>query len=149
MSTPDSIRREITIDAPLERVWRLISTPGWWINDGEVIEHETTTDGDLTILHWKGSDFPVRTLAVDEPRSVSYEWGSGAGASPDVQEVMSERPHTQVTMSLEQEADGVRVTVVESGFAEHPDAEQAQQTYSENSVGWDQEVAAAKAHLEG
>lgn len=149
MSTPDRIRREVMIGAPLEKVWRLVSTPGWWINDGEVIEHESSTTGDLTVLHWKGSDFPVRTVAVDEPNSVTYEWGSGASASPDVRQVMSARPSTRVEMRLEETGEGVRVTVVESGFAAHSDSAGAQRTYDENSAGWDQEVAAAKAHLEG
>lgn len=149
MSTPNSIHREITIGAPLEKVWRLISTPGWWINDGDVIEHETTTDGDLTVLHWKGSDFPVRTVAVDEPRSVIFQWGSGASASPDVRSLIDDSPSTRVEMTLEETAHGVRVSIVESGFSSHPDAHSAQQAYEENSAGWDQEVAAARAFLEG
>ncbi len=35
MSNPseaaDRIERQVTINAPLERVWRLVSEPGWWI----------------------------------------------------------------------------------------------------------------------
>lgn len=142
MSTPDTIRRDITIDAPLATVWRLISTPGWWINDGEIIEHESTTDGDVTTLHWKGLEFPIRTLAVDEPNSVAYEWGSGESDKPD-------GDRTRIDLTLTESADGVVVAVVESGFAAYADAAKGARTQSENSEGWDQEMAAAKQHLEG
>lgn len=148
MNTPDSIRRETLIEAHLDTVWGLISTPGWWINDGTVISHESTTDGDLTVLHWKGSDFPVRTIAIDKPRSVTYEWGSGEAASPDVRRAMADRPRTRVEMTLEAQQAGILVTIVESGFSAHLDREQAQQTYEENSAGWDQEIAAAKTFAE-
>ncbi|WP_018157681.1 SRPBCC domain-containing protein [Demetria terragena] len=142
MSTPDTIKREITINAPLTTVWQLISTPGWWINDGEIIEHESSTDGDVTTLHWKGADFPIRTLGSDEPKSVSYEWGSGESDNP-----ASDR--TRIDMTLAETDAGVLVTVVESGFAAYADAAKGTKTQAENSQGWDQELAAARQHLEG
>ncbi|MFD9663074.1 hypothetical protein ACFWAY_15825 [Rhodococcus sp. NPDC059968] len=46
MSVPDSsqdrIEREIQIDAPIERVFRLVSEPGWFIGDGEPGKTTTT-----------------------------------------------------------------------------------------------------------
>ena len=30
----DRIDRSIEIDAPAERVWDLVTRPGWWINEG-------------------------------------------------------------------------------------------------------------------
>ena len=30
----DRIEREIHVDAPIERVFALVSEPGWWIEDG-------------------------------------------------------------------------------------------------------------------
>lgn len=137
----DSIRRQITIDAPVDVVWRLVSTPGWWINDGEVFEHDTTVDGDTTTLHWKGADYPIRTLATDEPRSVAFQWGSGRSDETDA-------PRTRIDFTLEQAGDGVLVTVVESGFAAYADAAEATRTYGENVAGWEQELAAAKTALE-
>lgn len=143
MSTtvPDTIRRDITIDAPIATVWRLVSTPGWWINDGEIIEHETTVDGDTTTLHWNGHDFPVRTLAVDQPNSVSFQWGSGRTEEP-------EGPRTRIDFTLAETDAGVVVTVVESGFTTYADADEATRTYDENVAGWEQELAAAKTVLE-
>ncbi|MGI9002113.1 MAG: hypothetical protein ACR2GH_10630 [Pseudonocardia sp.] len=31
----DRIEREILINTPLDRVWDLVSEPGWWIGDGD------------------------------------------------------------------------------------------------------------------
>lgn len=142
MSTPDTIHRDVTINARLATVWRLISTPGWWINDGEIIEHESTTDGDVTTLHWKGLTFPIRTLSVDEPNSIAYEWGSGESDNPDAD-------RTRIDMTLREVPDGVMVSIVESGFSAYADTAKGARTHSENSEGWDQESAAAKQYLEG
>ncbi len=40
------IEREISIDASAEKVWELIRRPGWWINDGEVVDHAIDPDSD-------------------------------------------------------------------------------------------------------
>ena len=36
---PDTIEREILINAPMERVWALVSEPGWFINAGQIRAH--------------------------------------------------------------------------------------------------------------
>lgn len=63
MSIPDAsqdrIEREIQIDAPpIERVFRLVSEPGWFIGDGE--PGKTTTTREATSSSWT---FPPRTGA--------------------------------------------------------------------------------------
>ena len=50
---PDRIEREILIDAPVERVWQLVSEPGWWIGDGDPARRTVEHDGDVVIV-----DFP-------------------------------------------------------------------------------------------
>ena len=47
----DRIEREITIDAPVDRVWTLVSEPGWYINDKQITEHRIETRGEVTIVH--------------------------------------------------------------------------------------------------
>jgi uncharacterized protein YndB with AHSA1/START domain len=141
MSTPDTIRREIVIDAPVAAVWKLIATPGWWVNDGEIIEHESSTAGDVTTLHWKGADFPIRTLTVDEPNSIAYEWGSGESTDPG-------GARTRIDMTVSATDAGVVVTVIESGFAAYADPAKGAVTQAENTEGWEMELAAAKTILE-
>ena len=60
--TTDRIERQIDIDAPAERVWRLVSEPGWWINNGTIVEHKIERVGDLDIVHDPDhGEFPIRT----------------------------------------------------------------------------------------
>lgn len=135
MTIQDSIERSILISAPLEVVWALISTPGWWVNeDGQIIEHECTVEADLTTLHWKGIDLPIRTVDSDPPRSIRYLWGSGESDSPTT---------TTIDFTLAPQGDQVLVTVVESGLRAYTDPDQAARILRENSKGWESELAAA------
>src|SRR4249919_1813509 len=59
----DRIDRSIEIDAPAERVWDLVTRPGWWINEGAVDpEPDVHVDGSLTVLtHPKYGEFQLET----------------------------------------------------------------------------------------
>ncbi|MGB3184946.1 MAG: hypothetical protein WBG36_01175 [Ornithinimicrobium sp.] len=47
----DRIERTVQIQADIERVWSLISEPGWWVNDGAIVAHKIERDGDTSIVH--------------------------------------------------------------------------------------------------
>lgn len=129
-----TIERSILIAAPIDAVWRLVSTPGWWVNDGEIITHDTTVDGDLTIVHWKGHELPIRTVSTKPPNAIRYTWGSGEVDAP---------VESTIDFTLEEEDGGTRVVVVETGFDTFADPEQAARVHRENSSGWEQELRAA------
>lgn len=40
----DRIERSIWIAADADRVWQLVSEPGWWVNDGRITEHRVEPD---------------------------------------------------------------------------------------------------------
>ncbi len=42
----DRIEREIAIEATAERVWQLVSEPGWYVNDSVITDHRIDRDGD-------------------------------------------------------------------------------------------------------
>jgi uncharacterized protein YndB with AHSA1/START domain len=63
-SSQDRIEREIQIDAPIERVFRLVSEPGWFIGDGEPGKTTATREGDV---------FVVDFLPSAERRAAAYE----------------------------------------------------------------------------
>ena len=71
----DRIEREIAIDAPAQRVWDLVSEPGWYINEERITEHTIERDGDVAIVtdptHGK---FALRTVTLDEPRYAAFRW---------------------------------------------------------------------------
>ena len=67
------IEREIQIDAPIERVWSLVSEPGWWIGDGDPSSRVATREGDLVVVttHPHGR-FPVLPISAGPPQYASY-----------------------------------------------------------------------------
>ena len=133
----DSITRSIEIAAPLERVWVLVSEPGWWINDGEIVAHEITPEagGDdrVSVRDEVHGVFHVRTVVLEPRRRVVFEWQPGGDGEPA----------TSVEFTLTTAGDSVRLTVVETGF-ERMSAAQFARDYDDNVEGWAVELAAAK-----
>ena len=72
----DRIDRSIDIDASAERVWELVSRPGWWINEGAVDpEPDLVLTGDDAVLrHPSYGEFRLRVLESRPPSYVSYRW---------------------------------------------------------------------------
>lgn len=142
----DRIEREIHIGAPAERVWPLIARPGWWINEGQVVDLHTDVDGDVTTVHHpRYGAFRIRTVRLDEPRYAAYRWlGGEAGTG-------SEGHTTLVEFWVEeQDGGGVRLRVVESGFASLPgDDASRRRAFQENDQGWREELLAARAYVVG
>ncbi len=147
-TVPDAIERSIDIDATAERVWELISEPGWYINDGEIRPHRVERAGeDLAIVHDEvHGPFPIRTLTLDPPRYAAFRWEAGHGSSDGA----SLGPTTLVEFWVSERASGgVTLRVVESGFASFGDDDAARRTaFDENSAGWEAELDAARRHLE-
>ncbi|MBM6622975.1 SRPBCC domain-containing protein [Micrococcaceae bacterium RIT802] len=142
---PDSITSTIDIDASAERVWALVSEPGWFINDGEYRAHQIEVDGDVAVVHDPvHGAFALRTEALDAPRYAAFRWLSGTPSA----EVPAEEA-TLVEFRIEDLHDGgVRLTVTESGFASLPgSAYERRRAVEENSAGWDEELQVARNHL--
>lgn len=143
---PDSIERSIDIDASQERVYQLVSRPGWWINEGAVTDNQVVTDGDVsTVTHAKYGAFRIRTVEQDPPRYVSFRWLGGDRANEALEAV----PGTLVEFRIEQRAGGVTLRVLESGFSALPVSDEARRKNVEaNTTGWEQELEAARAFVE-
>ncbi|MBU2666535.1 SRPBCC family protein [Actinoplanes bogorensis] len=111
----DRIERDTFVQAPIERVWAVITEPGHvgaWFGTGEPAEIDLRPGGIMRLDHGEYGVFPTLIVAVDAPRYFSYRWAS---AFPG--EVASEDNATLVEFFLEPEAGGTRVRVVETGFA--------------------------------
>jgi len=144
--TVDRIERQIEIDAPAERVWELVSQPGWWINDGAIVDHKVERVGDVHVVHDPvHGEFPIRTEQLDPPRYAAFRWmadrddRSGAG------------PFTLTEFWIDDQEGGTGVTlrVAESGFSTLDlSAEARRKQIDENSEGWEMELAAAKKVVE-
>ncbi|MDE9366693.1 SRPBCC domain-containing protein [Luteipulveratus sp. YIM 133132] len=152
MSTPDTIEREIRIDAPVERVWALVSEPGWWINEGTVRPHRIEQrDGVSVVTDEKWGEFPIETTEVVDQRTISFRWLVNGDADTNRQDAPeSSLLPTVVTFTLEPADGGTLVRVVERGFSGGDVADEVRQkAYEDNTEGWETELGAAKKHVEG
>lgn len=142
----DRIERDTLIDASVERVWSLVSAPGFWVADPESIKGATAVEGESMVArNPKDGDFPVRVVKVKPPSYVAYRW---APATPGQE--LAEGNSTLVEFTLSAEGDKTRLTVVESGFAALAVSEEVRARTIENlSGGWPQVLNAAKKRIEG
>lgn len=138
----DRIERHIDIDSDAERVWALVSRPGWWINDGEVLSNPAVEQhDDWWLLHDPVHGvFSIQTVRLDPPRHAAFRWKRG-----ESQDVMAT---TRVDFTVVDRPNGVRLSVVETGFSSLSDDRAAwMSTREENVHGWEIEFNAARALL--
>ncbi len=110
----DQVEQEIVIDAPVERVWAVLTEPehvGRWFGDGTPAPVDLRPGGIIRLDHGDHGQFPTKIVAVDPPRRLSYRWASGF---PGV--VADEDNSTLVEFTLSVEGGATRLKVVESGF---------------------------------
>lgn len=142
----DSIERQIDIRADAARVFELVSRPGWWINEGVITDNVLESDGDVTtVTHPKYGSFRIRTIELRRPHYVSFRWLGGDKNNEEL-----EVPGTLVEFWIEDGSAGnVTLRVLESGFSTLPiSEEERRKNIEDNTQGWEQELAAAKSHVE-
>ncbi|AZZ80293.1 ATPase [Gordonia alkanivorans] len=137
----DRVEREIAIEATAERVWQLVSEPGWYINDSVITEHRIDRDGDLSTVHDPvHGAFVFRTVKLDEPRYAAFRWLADA-SDPDSES-------TLVEFWIADSGSGVILKVVESGFASLSGSEAERRArFDGNAEGWKLELELARTHL--
>jgi uncharacterized protein YndB with AHSA1/START domain len=132
----DSIEREVVIDAPVERVWELVTEAehlGRWFGDaGAAVD---LRPGGAMELRWTeyGSS-RGRVEAVEPPRRFAFRWApfkDPGGLDP------TDANSTRVEFTLAEQGDGTRLRVVESGFESLATSdEQRQKNLDGNTEGW-------------
>jgi uncharacterized protein YndB with AHSA1/START domain len=136
----DRIDRSIDIDASPDRVWALVTRPGWWINEGEVDpDPDVRVEGSITVLtHPRFGEFRLETVSSQPPSYVAFRW-----LEPD------QAAGTLVEFRIEPRAGGVTLSVAESGFSRlgRPREEWLRRREG-NDSGWQEELGAAKAYVE-
>lgn len=143
--TEDRIERETLIAASLERVWSLVTQPGFWVADEGTLEGTLATEGEsLVAKNTQYGEFPVRVERVKPQTYVSYRWAS---AFPG-QELRDDNS-TLVEFTLTTEGDQTRLRVVESGFAGLAGSQELRsQALKDNTGGWAEVLDAFKARAE-
>lgn len=140
----DRIEQTIAIRASLDRVWELVSEPGWWVPSAVAAPVDHTPGHQVVRDSERWGRFPVEVVRV-EPRSyAAFRWASQAPGAE-----LGPGNTTLVEFHVRPAAEEVLVTVVESGFAAldvgEADRQQAQQN---NTGGWQEELAGLKKRAE-
>ncbi|GAB2640356.1 SRPBCC domain-containing protein [Prescottella soli] len=143
MDVLDRIEREIAIDAPAARVWKLVSEPGWYINDERIVTHRIERRGDFDVVHDPDHGaFAFATVELDEPRYAAFRWFTDVEA-PDGASTLVEFRIEEISPT------SVVLRVTESGFASLPEgAAERRSRYDDHVGGWRIEMALAKSHVE-
>ena len=136
--TADRIEREITIAAPIERVWAVLTEPdllSQWFSQHKPAEVDLRPGGVLRLSHGEGYDYPTRLVRVEPPTHLAYRWAS---AYPG--EDATEDNSTLVEFTLTTVDGGTRLRVAESGFASLtiPPGREPRAGYDSHVEGWPQ-----------
>jgi uncharacterized protein YndB with AHSA1/START domain len=137
---PDQIERQTVINAPVERVWQLITAAehlGQWFGDaGAEID---LRPGGAIVLRWAGyGSNRGRVVAVEPHSRFSYRWAPFK--DPGGEEPVDGNS-TLVEFTLQPEGDATRLRVVESGFASLATSEeQRAKNFDGNTDGWERET---------
>ncbi|WP_225447879.1 SRPBCC family protein [Streptacidiphilus sp. P02-A3a] len=145
--SPDSIEREVLINAPAERVWRVLTEAaflGSWFGSGEPAEIELRPGGKLLFDHGAHGALLARIEQVEPPHLLSFRWSQGRPG----EEPVANRA-TLVELRLTPVATGTRLRVLESGFAGLAIARPAVQRHRQpNDRGWAGKLNELREHLE-
>jgi uncharacterized protein YndB with AHSA1/START domain len=136
----DTIEREITIDAPVDRVWALVTAGehlGRWFADAGA-DVDLRPGGGLELRWNEHGTSHGRIEAVEPPRRLAFRWApfkDPGGVEP------TDGNSTLVEFTLREEGDGTRLRVVESGFATLDCSdEQRRHNLGSNTDGWRMEL---------
>jgi uncharacterized protein YndB with AHSA1/START domain len=144
--TPDSIERETTIEAPVERVWELLTQAdhvGRWFGDAGA-EIDLRPGGEM-VMHWREYGSTRARIETVEPHTrFAYRWApyKDPGGDEPV-----EGNSTLVEFTLAPDGGGTRLRVVETGFASLATSdEQREANHAGNTEGWAQELGELAAY---
>ena len=144
----DHIERETVINAPVERVWELITQAehlGRWFGDAGA-EIDLRPGGAMALRWTDHGTTRGRVVAVEPLTRFSYRWAPFKDPSGDEP---GEGNSTLVEFTLQPEGDGTRLRVVESGFASLATSDaQRRQNLEGNTRGWEFETGELRAYAE-
>jgi uncharacterized protein YndB with AHSA1/START domain len=159
MRDTDRIQKKILLRATRARVWRALTNAqefGTWFGvkfDGGFVEGAplkglivaTTVDAEVAAAQREhvGKPFDITVERIDPERLFSFRWHPFA-IEPGVD--YSSEPTTLVAFTLEEVADGVMLTVTESGFDRIPLARRAA-AFTANDQGWTAVVTLIEKYL--
>jgi uncharacterized protein YndB with AHSA1/START domain len=141
----DRIERDTLIAASLDRVWSLVTKPGFWVADETSLAGVVAKEGQsMVATNAEHGNFPVRVEKVQPQSYVAYRWVTGFQG-----EDLREENSTLVEFTLTTEGDRTRLRVVESGFASLATSDTVRESLvTDHTEGWAQCFDALKTRAE-
>lgn len=152
------IEKSILLRTSMKRVWRALADPiefGSWFGmrvegpfePGRILRvaiAPTTVDPEVAKLQkpYEGFPFEIRIVRVEPQRVFSFRWTLSEKPLQDY----SREPTTLVEFTVQQERDGVRLTVTESDFEQLP-AEHRERLRARNEQGWALQMKLVERYL--
>jgi uncharacterized protein YndB with AHSA1/START domain len=159
VAVTDRIEKNVLLNAPLARVWRALTDArefGRWFGvefDGPFVAGAplrgviapTQADAEVAKMQqpYAGKPFDITVERIEPQRLFSIRWHPYA-IEPGVD--YSKEPTTLVTFTLEEQPNGVLLTVTESGFDTIP-LERRAKAFSANEGGWVLQMTLIEKHL--
>jgi uncharacterized protein YndB with AHSA1/START domain len=155
----DRIEKRILLRAPRKRVWRALSdstefgtwfgvkfnspfTPGASMR-GVIVTTTVNAEVAKAQKEYEGMPFEITVEQIEPERLFSFRWHPFA-VERGVD--YSAEPTTLIVFTLEEVADGVMLTVTESGFDRIPLARRAK-AFTANEGGWSMMVKLIEEYL--
>jgi uncharacterized protein YndB with AHSA1/START domain len=139
--TQDSIERETTIDATVERVWAVITEPehvGRWFGDAGA-EIDLRPGGEMVMRWAEYGTARARVEVVEPPRRFAYRWFHNSHTDDGGEHTPANS--TLVEFTLRPDGDATRLRVVESGFAGLGVSDEVRaKDFEGNTKGWAHEL---------
>jgi uncharacterized protein YndB with AHSA1/START domain len=132
-----SVRRTISIAAPVEKVWAAVTEPEHISRWFGTATFDGSGAGAIGTLTFEGyGAVPVRIEEIDPPRLVSYRWGNDDALGHLAAE-LDVATSTVFTFTLTETEGGTELTVVETGFDRTSDPVANLESHR---GGWDSEL---------
>jgi uncharacterized protein YndB with AHSA1/START domain len=146
---PDTIERSIVINASAERVWSVLTEPGFlgsWFGNGEPVTIDLRPGGLLVFDHGVHGSIPARIQTVEPPRVLSWRWSQGAAGEEPTQ---ANATLVEFTLTSEGTSGGTRLTLIESGFSRLAiPVDAATDRHRANSLNWPGKLDQLRAQSE-
>jgi uncharacterized protein YndB with AHSA1/START domain len=159
VAVTDRIEKDILLHASRARVWKALTDAdefGAWFGvkfDGPFragaplrgVIAPTQADAEIAKLQepYAGRPFEITVDRIEPQHLFSFRWHPHA-VEPGVD--YSKEPTTLVVFTLEQQKDGIRLTVAESGFDKIP-LDRRANAFASNDGGWEKQMTLIEKHL--
>lgn len=146
MTVPDRIERIEVFPVSRQRVWDAITKAEHFSQWFGIVRDIDLRVGGKINFTWDNelSPYPAIIERIEPLRYLAFRWHSYAIGHPELKPAPTST--TLVEFTLEELADGTRLTLVESGFASLPAAMQA--GYQANTEGWQAALSTLHAYFQ-